>query len=262
MTMSDKNRKGSKSENDGKKNTGGQGSPDQNEPATKDKPSPKDTTRSKVGQQKRLRGGRRRSARRLRKIIAYGLPSIILLIIIAYVYIGLVKVKGPALSSVFAEGKTVPSFSAPGLNGGTVSWDKGKPTVLAIWAAWCSNCQVEIPKLNKIKNDYPEVNFVSIVTAQGQQPGPKPEQFAASNKISIPIAVDDAAHTLAQAMGVRGLPSLYFINADGTVFKKMEIEVSDGALRAGLEHLKAQASSAVALPSIKRSLQPARQKQG
>lgn len=250
--MSDKNGKGGESEKDGKKSAGDQSKLSQSKPAIRGKPSPQNAQRSKPGQQKKLSGSARRSARRRRQIMAYGIPSVIVLIIIAFVYFGSVKVNGPARNAAFAEGESVPSFSAPGLNGGIVSWDKGKPTVLAIWAAWCSHCQVEVPKLNKIKDDYPEVNIVSIVTGQGQQPGPKPAKFVADNNISIPIAVDDASMTLAKAMGIRGLPILYFINADGTVFRKMEIELSDTALRAGFEYLKAQAGATTGLPSSKK----------
>jgi len=247
--MSDKNCKGGKLEEDGRKNEDGQEILSHRNPATQGKPSPRDTPRTKAGRQKKPGGAARRAARRRRQMMAYGIPSIIILIIVAFVYLGSVRVRGPALNAVFAEGQAVPSFSAPGINGGTVSWHKGRPTVLTIWAAWCSHCQVEVPKLNKIKDDNPEVNIVSIVTGEGQQPGPKPAKFVADNNITIPVAVDDAGRTLAQAMGVRALPTLYFISADGTVFKKMEIELPDADLRAGFEHLKAQAGAAAALPS-------------
>lgn len=270
--MSDKNGKDGELQKDRKKNVGDQSKLSQSQAAIKGKTSSQNFPRSKPARQKKLNGSERRAARRRRQIISYGIPSVILLIIIAFVFFGSakvngparnvdftqrefgsVKVNGPARNAAFVQGERVPSFSAPGLNSGIVSWEKGKPTVLAIWAAWCDNCQREIPKLNKIKDGYPKVNIVSIVTGQGQEPGPKPETFVADNNITIPIAVDDAGMTLARAMGVRSLPTLYLINADGTVFRKLEISMSDADLRAGFEHLSAQAGAIYAGPRELRS---------
>ena len=270
--MSDKNGKDAELEKGGKKNAGDQSRLAQSKAAIRGKSTSQNFPRSKPARQKKLNGSERRAARRRRQIISYGIPSVILLISIAFVFFGSakvngparnadltqrefgsVKVNGPARNAALAQRERAPSFSAPGLNSGIVSWEKGKPTVLAIWAAWCENCQREIPKLNKIKDGYPKVNIVSIVTGQGQEPGPKPATFVADNNITIPIAIDDAGMALARAMGVRSLPTLYFINADGTVFRKLEIAMSDADLRAGFEYLSAQADALDAGPREPRS---------
>lgn len=87
------------------------------------------------------------------------------------------------------------------------------------------------------------MDVVSIATGQGQQPGPLPAKFVADYNITIPTAADDAGMTLAKAMGVRNLPTLYFINADGTVHKKIEINIPESELREWFERLKQQAAA-------------------
>lgn len=204
------------------------------------------------------RAAQRKAAKRRRQMITVGIPAAIVVLVVAVVLLlgggpqgggkvssaDSVKVDGPALDKPIAEGEPVPSFSAPGLNGGTVRWSKGQPSVLSIWAAWCPHCQVELPKLNEIKGSYPGVKTVSIVTAQGQQPGPTPEDFVKKNDITIPVAVDDGSQTLMNAMGVQGFPTIYFINSDGTLYKELSGEPSNEELAAAFTHLQSQASSA------------------
>lgn len=223
------------------------------------KPGGKQGQRKLTGSARRA--AQRKAAKRKRQMVTFGIPAAVIVIIVIVAFAlggaptgggkvaGSVKVDGPALDKPLAEGDPVPSFSAPGLNGGTVSWAKGKPTVLTIWAAWCPHCQVELPKLNEIKSTYPGVDVTSINTAQGQEPGPTPEQFVKDNKITIPVAIDDAGKTLSKAMGVVGFPTLYFINADGTVYKQYEGEVPDADLNAAFQHLQSQ--SAPSSPSPK-----------
>lgn len=214
------------------------------------------------GQKQKLTGSARRAAqrkaaKRKRQMMTVWAPiAVIAVIVVAALSLGggpkgggkvsssgQVKVDGPALNSELKPGEEVPSFSAPELNGGTVSWEPGTPTVLTIWAAWCPHCQVELPILDKVKDSYPEVETVSIVTAQGDQPGPTPEDFVKKNDITMRVAVDDNGQKLMKAMGVQGFPTLYFINADGTVLRQSGGEPSEAELSAGYDELAAQVSA-------------------
>lgn len=214
------------------------------------------------GQKQKLTGSARRAAqrkaaKRKRQMMTVWAPIAVIAVIVVVALSlgggregggkvsssGQVKVDGPALSSELKPGDEVPSFSAPGLNGGTVSWEPGTPTVMTIWAAWCPHCQVELPILNKVKDSYPDVETVSIVTAQGDQPGPTPEDFVRKNDITIPVAVDDGGQKLMKAMGVQGFPTLYFINADGTVLRQSGGEPTEAELSTGYDELAAQVSA-------------------
>jgi thiol-disulfide isomerase/thioredoxin len=147
---------------------------------------------------------------------------------------------GGSRPSPIPKGKTVPSFTAPALGGGTASWKPGQPTVLVIWAAWCPHCQAELPALQQLHTKYPDVNVVSVVSAQGQEPGPSPEELVAQDHITFPVAVDDSAQSLVNAMGVTGFPTIYFVNADGTVFDQLSGEPPELALDLGFQHLQQQ----------------------
>lgn len=150
-----------------------------------------------------------------------------------------VVVAGPARSEPLARGDAVPNFSAPGLAGGTVSWDAfaGRPTVLAVWAPWCPHCQVELPVLDRVMRDHPRVGFVTLVTAIGDRPGPTPDGYMRDHGLTFPVAVDDEGGTIAEALGVPGFPMLYFVSSDGKVMFAASGEVDEGSLREAVSSL-------------------------
>ena len=147
------------------------------------------------------------------------------------------RASGPELTP----GDRVPSFSAPGLDGGTVSWGdvQGSPTVLVVWASWCPHCQVELPILVPATQARTGIELVSVTTAIGQNPGPTPSGFLADEGLTLTTAVDDDAGTLAQGLGVTGFPTVYYVDATGTVVSVTVGESPAGAIEANLDALQA-----------------------
>ncbi|HEX6331802.1 MAG TPA: TlpA disulfide reductase family protein [Actinomycetota bacterium] len=147
---------------------------------------------------------------------------------------GKVTVDGPSRQGEpLAVGETVPGFSGPAIGGGTVSWSDfdGRPTALSIWAPWCSHCQVELPVLSRVLGDFPDIGFVTVVTSIGAAPGPDAGEFLRENDITAPTLIDDEGGTAATALGIRGTPTLYLVDADGVVVYAGEGEVGEEGLR-------------------------------
>jgi|SRR3990172_397969 len=144
-----------------------------------------------------------------------------------------VAAEGPPRTEQLAIGEVVPGFSAPGLDGGSVVWSDytDAPTVLSVWAPWCPHCQVELPILDDVMREFPAVGFVTVVTAIGDQPGPAPEDYMRENDLAFPVAVDDDAGTIANALGIQGFPTLFFVSSDGTVAQVASGEVDAEELR-------------------------------
>ena len=138
-------------------------------------------------------------------------------------------------------GDQVPAFSAPGLDGGTVSWGdyEGSPTVLVVWASWCPHCQAELPILVPATQAREGIELVSVTTAIGQNPGPTPSEFLADEGLTMTTAVDDDAGTLLQGLGVSSFPTVYYVNADGTVANVSIGESPEGSIEASLDELQA-----------------------
>ena len=74
--------------------------------------------------------------------------------------------------------------------------------------------------LAQVASEFPGVRLVSIVTAAGELPGPTPEQFMQSHDLTFPVALDSTDERLADAFGVQGYPTIYYVRADGTVSQR------------------------------------------
>jgi thiol-disulfide isomerase/thioredoxin len=144
-----------------------------------------------------------------------------------------VSSSGDPRAEPLAPGDLVPDFSAPGIGGGTVAWSDfaGDPVVMSVWAPWCPHCQVELPIVSRVMQDYPGVAFVTVVTSINDQPGPDAGVFLSDNGITAPTAIDDEVGTIAAALGIQGFPTLYFVDSDGSVVQELEGEVDEATLR-------------------------------
>jgi thiol-disulfide isomerase/thioredoxin len=200
--------------------------------------------------QQQIRLAATRAVQRRHRLTAYGIPAVVVLVVaIVAVFASLggehgiaaakVTVDGPALSTPLATGATVPDFRAPGLDGGSVSWGdyRGEPTVLEVWAPWCSHCQAEAPVLGRIAHDFPAVKVVTVTTAVGLHPGPTPEEFMRQYGLAFPVGVDDDQGTIAMGLGVRGFPLVYYVGSDGKVASVQEGEAAEPQMRAAFSQI-------------------------
>lgn len=138
--------------------------------------------------------------------------------------VSIARSSGPMLQA----GDAVPDFSAPSLDGaGDVKWADfvGEPTVLAVWAPWCSHCQAELPRLSAAIEGHPAVQLVTITTAIGDNPGPSPQGYLDSKGLDFVVAVDDEDKTLMQGLGVTSFPTVYFVGSDGNVVRAEQGEI-------------------------------------
>ena len=193
-----------------------------------------------------------RKARR-RRLLAYGIPLAILVVVAVIAAVtslsghgegrpapaGTVRA-GAARTTLLQPGEPVPDFSAPGLAGARVTWTEaraGDPAVLVVWASWCPHCQRELPVVARVARGFPGVRVVTVTTAIGAHPGPSPEEFVRSQHLVFPTAVDDAASTLAAALGVRSFPTVFWVGKDGRVTAVTEGERGEAAVRAAFQAL-------------------------
>ena len=85
--------------------------------------------------------------------------------------------------------------------------------------------------LGRVATDFPRVSLITITTSIGAHPGPTPDGYLADVGLTFPVVIDDAEGTLAQAFGLRYLPTIYFIESDGTVAKAWEGDLPEAKLR-------------------------------
>lgn len=130
-----------------------------------------------------------------------------------------------------------PNFTAPLLSGETfgLSAARGTPVVLNYWATWCGPCRAEMPALQQAAENYGgRIEFVGV--NQGEKPEvitPFIEEFG----ITFPIALDPDQAVGADLYNVKGLPTTFFIDAEGTVQRVWMGEMNSITLEEGIAEI-------------------------
>jgi cytochrome c biogenesis protein CcmG/thiol:disulfide interchange protein DsbE len=113
-------------------------------------------------------------------------------------------------------GKTAPGFTVETVDGTTVKLAGfvGKKSVLLnFWATWCAPCKAEMPELNRLAENHPDL---AILGMNYQQEKKAVERFARMVPLGFPLLVDEAGE-VGDAYGVMGLPTSVFIDKQGIV---------------------------------------------
>lgn len=155
----------------------------------------------------------------------------------------LVGSRAPLPANEGAAGRTVPEvggrapdFRLAGLAGERVRLAdfRGKPVFLNFWTTWCTYCRAEFPEIERAFRDYrKQVVFLAINV--GEEPA-LVRRYVTESGSEVPVLLDPEGK-VAQHYLVQGLPTSYFIAADGTVRDKVIGAVDGPGLRVRLESL-------------------------
>lgn len=92
---------------------------------------------------------------------------------------------------------------------------RGKVVMVNFWATWCPPCLEEMPAMERLFRQHKDAGFTLVaisVDADPKKVGP----FLSEHKLTMPIGVDPKMD-LANAYGVRALPSSFVIARDGNL---------------------------------------------
>ena len=103
----------------------------------------------------------------------------------------------------------------------------GKLLIINFWATWCAPCKKEMPSLEKLQQNYPDIKIYPINTE-------KPNKLRTRdfyNSIGV-VSLDiyfDPEFKLVKMLKMRGLPTSILINKNGKEFARVvgEIDYSD-----------------------------------
>ncbi len=92
---------------------------------------------------------------------------------------------------------------------------RGKTVIINFWATWCPPCREEMPALERLYRQHKDHGLVLVAISIDADPKVV-EPYVRASKLTFPIALDPKAD-VANAYGVRALPSSFVVDRDGTM---------------------------------------------
>jgi len=145
---------------------------------------------------------------------------------------------GAITSIEIAKRSPAPALSGMTLSGKTFTFNPGQVAVVNVWASWCSPCRAEIPTLIELSNQYPDVQFMGILTRDNPATA---EAFARRLAMPYPTFIDDSL-----LIGFKGtlpanaIPSTVLIDKHGNVAARISGAVTLTSLSKLIRKLSAE----------------------
>ena len=114
-------------------------------------------------------------------------------------------------------GASAPDFTLTDLQDHSVKLSGLGPKAVLInfWATWCDPCREELPLLDRIAKKYE--NSLRVIAVETGEPEDAVRSFAESLSIASLTVLLDPSFAVRNLYLVRGLPTSFFIDANGTV---------------------------------------------
>lgn len=118
-------------------------------------------------------------------------------------------------------GRAAPDFLLPTPDGGELRFSdlRGTPVLVNFWASWCTPCRQEMPEIVRAYDKRREGDL-AVVAVDLQENAGQVREFADEFGMEFSIVIDRTGQVAeAWRIGgpVQGIPSSYFIDADGIV---------------------------------------------
>jgi thiol-disulfide isomerase/thioredoxin len=127
------------------------------------------------------------------------------------------------------EGHPAPPIDLATLAGGRASLAEhaGKPVLVNFWATWCVPCRTEMPLFVSLHQARAAAGLV-VLAVDVQETAPVVQPFVSQFGLPFPVLLDESGE-VATLYRVKGLPTSFFIGADGVVKRAHRGAILDAA---------------------------------
>jgi len=120
-------------------------------------------------------------------------------------------------------GNVAPNFTLPSIDGQPVNLADyaGRPVWINVWASWCAPCRAEMPDVNTVYQDVrakqsaADQGLALLTVSIGEDPGAV-RKYLVSTNYDLTVLVDPT-FSLTEQYRITGLPTHYFIGANGVI---------------------------------------------
>jgi thiol-disulfide isomerase/thioredoxin len=133
--------------------------------------------------------------------------------------------------------KAAPILFGTTLTSEKITLNSKKVTVVNVWASWCAPCRAEAPVLQEFSINYPEVQFVGILTRDNISSA---KAFYENFKLSYPTFIDDSLLLgFGGSLIPNAIPTTLIIDNNGKVAVRISGEVTVAGLKKMLDKVLA-----------------------
>ena len=117
----------------------------------------------------------------------------------------------------FHEGEQLPDFTIAQTDGTefTLSQNRGKVTVINLWATWCTPCVNELPFFDRLQQAHPD--DVKVLALHSDLITDNPLTYLSNYDYHFAFAVDEDGQIISSLGGSTMLPQTVVVNARGEV---------------------------------------------
>jgi len=94
---------------------------------------------------------------------------------------------------------------------------QGRLTLVNFWATWCAPCVRELPSLDRLQTAFDDTKFRVVAINEDRGGAAVAKPFLAKLGLTRIALYIDKRLALAQALGLRGMPTSYLIDPSGRV---------------------------------------------
>ncbi|MEM6820952.1 MAG: redoxin domain-containing protein [Verrucomicrobiota bacterium] len=118
-------------------------------------------------------------------------------------------------------GDSAPDFSLKALDGEEVRLSKlkGKFVLIDFWATWCGPCRDETPFLKAIHDRFGSRKNFEMIALSSDSSMDALKSYVSEHQLSWKQCLIDSPE-ISKAYGIRGIPSIWLVDPDGTVVAK------------------------------------------
>jgi thiol-disulfide isomerase/thioredoxin len=133
-------------------------------------------------------------------------------------------------------GELAPDFAFSGYFGERtrLSDFRGQPVIVNFWASWCGPCRAEMADLERALFDHRDGGLAVIAVNNGESYATGRSFLEASGVHLTAFAVDPQGDIASRYL-LRGMPTTYFLDAQGVVTGVVVGQLDAAALRRGIE---------------------------
>ena len=148
------------------------------------------------------------------------------------------------LSVGLRQGDLAPDFEFSAFDGRRLRLSdfRGRPVLLNFWATWCIPCKRELPAMEALLRRH-EADGLAVVAVNAAETYGPANRFLQELGVQLTAFAYDPKGDVVRRYGVQGLPTSYFIDAEGVVRRVVAGEMSAELMESLLQATLAAAGS-------------------